>query len=86
MTTHRPHHITLAEYEELKHDTKYEDVCKRLHGEGTLLSHETEDLIPGLVVNHMDSDVYEWKNADGSFVRVLFTDETVNDKTQSGLE
>ena len=86
MTTHQPHHITLADYEKLEHDMKYEDVCKLLHGEGVILSHETEDLIPGLDVNHMDSDVYEWKNADGSALRILFTDDTVNDKTQNGLE
>ncbi|MDP7639741.1 MAG: hypothetical protein QGG73_08505 [Candidatus Hydrogenedentes bacterium] len=86
MTTQRPHRIALADYEKLEHDMKYEDVCKLLHGEGTLLSHETEHLIPGLNMNHMDSDVYEWKNADGSFVRVLFTDDTVNDKTHDGLK
>ena len=86
MTTHRPHHITLADYEKLEHDMKYEDVCKLLHGEGAIFSHTTEDVIPGLDLNRMDSDVYEWKNDDGSALRVLFTHDTVNDKSQNGLE
>ena len=77
--------ITLAQFESLEKDMDYEEVCEILGGPGELLSSESAQIEPGIQVLAVVTDLYEWRNEDGSWVRLMFNQKSLNDAAQEGL-
>lgn len=77
--------ITLAQFEALEKDMDYEEVCTVLGGGGELLSSENAQIEPGIQVMSVVTDLYEWRNEDGSWIRLMFNQKRLNDAAQEGL-
>ena len=74
-----------ADYDRLAPGMNYDEVAEILGGDGLLLSTNVAQLEPGFQVSSMTTDVYEWRNASGAAVRVMFGDDGLRDKSQAGL-
>jgi len=78
--------FTLSDYERLELGMDYEDVAETLGGDGLLLSANVAQLEPGFTICSMTTEVYEWRNAAGGAVRVMFGEDGLRDVSQHGLD
>ncbi|MBI1318794.1 MAG: hypothetical protein GC168_07570 [Candidatus Hydrogenedens sp.] len=74
-----------TDYDHLAPGMSYGEVASRLNGEGLLLSNNVAQLEPGFWLCSMTTQVYEWHNAEGAIIRVMFGDDGLRDKSQCGL-
>ena len=77
--------ITLSQFESLEKKMDYEEVCAILGGAGELISSESAQIEPGLQVLSVVTDLVEWRNEDGSWIRLMFNQKRLSDTAQEGL-
>lgn len=77
--------ITAAEFNKLHKGMSYEEVRGILGGPGELISSETAQIEPGLKVFAIQTDLYEWRNSDDSWVRLMFNQGQLHDAVEEGL-
>lgn len=78
--------VSLARFTSLERNMSYEDV-RGIFGEpGSLISSETAQIEPGLTVDSILTEVYEWSGKEGGSSRVMFKRDRLNDCTQEGLK
>lgn len=70
-------HLNLANYAKLVTGIKYNDAVKILGASGTLIG---ENDIPGT-----KTAMYQWNNASGAFIKIVFQNDKLIDKVQTGL-
>ena len=78
--------ITQAHYDKLHKGMEYEEVCELLGSPGELISSETAQIEPGITAFAMQTDLYEWRNPDDSWVRLMFNQGQLHDAAEEGLE
>ena len=69
-----------SQFEHLSSGQSFEEVCQILGDPTTLLSSETAQIEPGIPLNALKSDLYEWQNDNGDVIRILFKRNVLNDK------
>jgi hypothetical protein len=77
--------ITLAQFESLERGMDYEEVCAVLGGGGELISSESAQIEPGIAVLSVQTDLYEWRNENDSWIRLMFNQHQLSDTAQEGL-
>ena len=90
--THNTNRITLEQFNKIKIDMNYDNVCKALGGNGELISEREEkhaivNADGARMVIVFTIETYRWEGkASGSFATVVFKDGAVCAMAQSGLE
>ena len=69
-----------AQFNKLLQGQTFEEVCKILGDPTTLLSSETAQMEPGIPLNALQSNMYEWRSNEANIIRILFKQNTLNDK------
>ena len=77
--------ITSDQFESLERDMSYDEACEVLGQQGTLISSEVAQIEPGIRVDSLVSEIFEWQDAD-IIVRLLFKRGRLNDMSQNGLQ
>jgi hypothetical protein len=77
---------TLIQYGELESGMSYEEACGVLGEEGVLISSEAAQLEPGIKINEVLSEIFEWQGSEGGSARLLFKRNRLKDLSQDGLK
>lgn len=77
--------ITQSQFNKVHKGMSYQEVCDILGGPGELLSSETAQIEPGITALAMVTDLYEWRNDDDSWVRLMFSQNQLHDAADEGL-
>lgn len=75
--------VKRGQYDQLDRGMEYEQVTRALGREGTLKSSCTIELKSG---QQVETNLYIYENADGSSCMLMFQDQILRVKTQSGLQ
>ena len=76
---------TMEQYYRIRPDMTYEEVKEVLGNPGTLEGRIDYPEIPE-IMDAQHNTIYQWKNNDGSKLAVVFTNNRVRFKAQSGLK
>jgi hypothetical protein len=77
--------VSRSEYEQISYGMSYSQVASIIGYEGIQTSGGTMDGIPG-VMPSLTTEMYMWQNSDGSNLIVMFQNDALVNKTQTGLE
>jgi len=77
--------VTLSEYNQISYGMSYSQVASIIGYEGIQTSGGTMDGIPG-VMPSVTTEMYMWRNSDGSNLIVMFQNDALVNKTQTELE
>lgn len=78
-------YINKSTYDRLLPGMSYADVTHVLGCDGELLSAHQAQIEPGIPVDAMETEVYEWKSTNGGSIRVMFGHGALREKSEEGL-
>lgn len=67
-------------FDNLSAGQSFEEVCQILGYPNSLISSETAQLEPGITINPLKTEMYEWIADNGDSIRILFKQDALNDK------
>ena len=67
-------------FDSLENGVSLEAVCQQLGEPTCLVSNEIAQMEPGITINTVQSEIYEWVIQDGPILRILFRQDKLSDK------